>query len=125
MRGWNWVVWKYDSNYSVGSTITMKVQGLTNAKVSSSTVSLIGQTVHDRVIVDKRYFAYLTAVTSISPSSGDFTVVAVDYSDTTKIPISQIIQYQFTLVLPISLTANTGLIDFIFPSTSYTPQSFC
>lgn len=93
MKGWNWVVWKYDSNYAVGGTISMTVQGLENAKISSTTISLIGYTVHNRVIVDKRYFMPLTAVTPISPSTGDFTIVAVDYSDTTKIPISQIIKY--------------------------------
>lgn len=63
----------------------MTVQGLENAKISSTTVHLLGYTVHNRVIVDKKYFPPLTAVTPISPATGEFTIVAVDYPDATKV----------------------------------------
>lgn len=86
MRGWNWVVWKYNANQAVGSTVSVTVQGLENAKISSTTVHLLGYTVHNRVVVDKKYFLPLAAVTPISPATGEFTIVAVDYPDTTKIP---------------------------------------
>lgn len=39
----------------------------------------------NRVVVDKRYFTALAQVTPISPSAGDFTIVAPDYPDTTKV----------------------------------------
>ena len=48
-----------------------------NAKISSPKIHLIGYTVKNRVVIDKRYFKPLPAVTAISSSS--FTVIAPDY----------------------------------------------
>lgn len=85
LRGWNWVVWKYNVNKAQGSTVALTVQGLENAKIASTTIHLLGYTVKNRVIVDKKYFLPLGIVTPISPVAGDFTVVAPDYPDTTKV----------------------------------------
>lgn len=85
LRGWNWAIWKYSSNFAIGATVSLTVQGLENAKVSSTTIHLLGYTVKNRVIVDKKYFLPLSAVTPISPSSGGFTITAPDYPDVTKV----------------------------------------
>lgn len=85
LKGWNWVVWKYSSNVAQGASITLIVKGLENVKISSTTVHLIGYTIKNRVIVDKRYFTALNPVTAISPSAGDFTIVAPDYPDVLKV----------------------------------------
>ncbi|EWS71333.1 hypothetical protein TTHERM_000331066 (macronuclear) [Tetrahymena thermophila SB210] len=124
LQGWNWVIWKYDSNYSVGATISLTVSGLQNVKISSTTVQLIGYTVKNRVVVDKRYFTALNQVTPISPSAGDFTITAPDYTNILKVPQNQMTRYIFQLKLPIALQANQGVIDFIFPS-GYTTQNYC
>ncbi|KAL4449717.1 hypothetical protein ABPG74_008090 [Tetrahymena malaccensis] len=124
LQGWNWVIWKYDSNYNVGATISFTVSGLENVKISSTTVQLIGYTVKNRVVVDKRYFTALNQVTPISPSAGDFTITAPDYPNAQKIPMNQMTRYIFQLKLPIALLANQGVIDFIFPS-GYITQNYC
>ena len=53
LRGWNWVIWKFNVDTPKASIVKMKVQGLENAKISSSTIHIIGYTVKNRVIVNK------------------------------------------------------------------------
>ena len=84
-------MWKYNINKAQGATVAMTVQGLENAKISSTTIHLLGYTVKNRVIVDKKYFLPLNPVTPISPTAGDFTVIAPDYPDVTKVKLSKTI----------------------------------
>lgn len=83
-------MWKYNVNKAQGTTVAMTVQGLENAKISSTTIHLLGYTVKNRVIVDKKYFLPLNPVTPISPTAGDFTVIAPDYPDVTKVKLFKI-----------------------------------
>ncbi|KAL4501728.1 hypothetical protein ABPG72_018779 [Tetrahymena utriculariae] len=124
LRGWNWVIWKFNSNISKGSTVTMKIQGLENVKISSKTVHLIGYTVRNRVLINKQYFQPLDPVTPISPSAGDFIIDIPDYPNKNKVPKNKMMRYLFKIKLPIQLEKDKGLIDIKLP-TGFTPEPYC
>ncbi len=77
------MVWKTDSNRAKGSPVKITVHMVENAKISSPNIHLIGYTIKNRVVTDKRYFKPLPAVTAISSTS--FTVTAPDYPVATKV----------------------------------------